>query len=103
MDEWFVYVLAVVLGLIFGSLLNVIISRIPSMTETKLRAEAFELLNIDVPAQSPFNLFVPRSHCPACLTPLSPLHMVPIVSWIFLRGECAYCGAKISARYPLIE
>lgn len=103
MNEWILLTGAGVLGLIFGSLINVIISRVPSMTETKLRAEAFELLNIDAPAQSPFNLFVPRSHCPACQTPLNPLHMVPIVSWIFLRAECAYCGAKISLRYPLIE
>ncbi len=103
MDEWILLTGAGVLGLIFGSLLNVIISRVPSMTETKLRAEAFELLSLDIPDRPPLNLFVPRSHCRACQTPLNPLHMVPIVSWIFLRAKCAYCGAKISARYPLIE
>lgn len=44
-----------------------------------------------------------RSRCPACGHPLGALDLVPVFSWLFLRGKCRYCGTKISARYPLSE
>lgn len=44
-----------------------------------------------------------RSRCTACGHPLGALDLVPIFSWLFLRGKCRYCGTKISARYPLSE
>jgi leader peptidase (prepilin peptidase)/N-methyltransferase len=44
-----------------------------------------------------------RSRCPACHHVLGPLDLVPLFSWLFLRGQCRYCRAPISARYPLIE
>ena len=44
-----------------------------------------------------------RSACPSCHHQLSILDLVPVFSWVFLGGKCRYCGAKISARYPLIE
>ena len=48
-------------------------------------------------------LFRPASACPACRTPIRPWQNVPVVSWLALRGKCAACGARISARYPLVE
>lgn len=45
----------------------------------------------------------PGSHCPACKTPLSPLELIPVVSWLFLRGRCRSCGARIPALYPALE
>lgn len=44
-----------------------------------------------------------RSRCRACAAPIRPLHLVPVASWLALRGRCADCGAGISARHPLIE
>lgn len=44
-----------------------------------------------------------RSHCPQCNHTLGALDLVPLFSWLFLRGRCRYCGAKISWRYPLSE
>lgn len=44
-----------------------------------------------------------RSHCMSCGHVLSPLDLVPLFSWLFLRGKCRYCGKKISFRYPLSE
>ena len=44
-----------------------------------------------------------HSQCPACHHPLSALDLIPIASWIFLRGKCRYCHDKISIQYPLIE
>ena len=44
-----------------------------------------------------------RSRCPACGHTLGASELVPIFSWIFLRGRCKACHAKISVRYPLTE
>lgn len=44
-----------------------------------------------------------RSHCPQCNHTLGALDLVPLFSWLFLRGRCRYCGTKISWRYPLSE
>ena len=45
----------------------------------------------------------PRSACPACGAALGPAELAPIFSFIFLRGRCASCKGRISARYPLVE
>ena len=44
-----------------------------------------------------------RSRCDACGHTLSPRDLVPVFSWLFLRGRCRYCGARIPARCPLTE
>lgn len=44
-----------------------------------------------------------RSHCDACGHVLGPLDLVPVVSWLALKGKCRYCGAKIPARCVLTE
>jgi len=44
-----------------------------------------------------------HSMCPSCKKPLKWKHLVPIFSWIFLRGKCAYCGKKISVHYLMLE
>jgi leader peptidase (prepilin peptidase) / N-methyltransferase len=43
------------------------------------------------------------SHCPACGHELSGRDLVPVVSWLLSRGRCRYCGAGVSAAYPLME
>ena len=72
---------AVALGLFGGSFLNVVIHRVPRG----------------------MNIARPPSHCPACGKQLRFYDNVPIVSYAVLRGRARCCGAKISARYPLIE
>lgn len=44
-----------------------------------------------------------RSHCALCGHPLAPRDLVPLLSWLLLRGRCRYCGAPISPRYPAAE
>lgn len=44
-----------------------------------------------------------RSHCPLCEHPLRVIDLLPVVSWMMSSGKCRYCGAKVSARYVLIE
>lgn len=45
----------------------------------------------------------PRSSCPACRTPLTWKELVPLFSYLFLRGRCRTCGVKISFLYPATE
>lgn len=68
-------------GLLIGSFLNVCIYRIP-----RKESIAFG-----------------RSHCTTCNEPIKAYDLIPVVSFLFLRGKCRNCGSKISARYPLIE
>jgi len=70
-----------VFGLCLGSFLNVIIWRLPREK----------------------SIVFPGSSCPACGSPIHWYDNIPIISYIILRGRCRRCGARISARYPLIE
>lgn len=44
-----------------------------------------------------------RSHCPKCGHTLAAKDLIPLFSWLFLKGKCRYCGESISKRYPLAE
>ncbi|MGZ8340528.1 MAG: prepilin peptidase, partial [Telluria sp.] len=55
------------------------------------------------PAPAAFNLIVPRSRCPHCGHQITASENIPVLSWLWLRGRCSACKARISARYPLIE
>lgn len=79
--EILLYIYIFVFGIIIGSFLNVCIYRIPAR-ETIVKGS---------------------SHCMTCGHRLIWIDLFPIFSWLFLRGKCRYCGAKISKRYPLIE
>nr|WP_041231122.1 prepilin peptidase [Deinococcus peraridilitoris] len=76
-----IVVLGALLGALIGSFSNVLIHRLP-----RRESVAF-----------------PPSHCPNCQHRLSALDLIPLFSWAGLRGRCRYCGARISARYPLVE
>jgi leader peptidase (prepilin peptidase) / N-methyltransferase len=68
-------------GLAVGSFLNVCIDRLPA-------------------GQS---LLRPRSHCDACKTPLATRDLIPVVSYVLLRGRCRHCSTAIPLRIPLVE
>ncbi len=92
-----------VIGLLIGSFLNVVIHRVPIMmqreTDNFIAAERDEAL----PHPQTYNLVVPRSACTSCGHTLSAIENIPLFSWLWLRGRCRHCGAKVSARYPLVE
>lgn len=69
------------IGLCIGSFLNVVIIRTP-------KGESISL---------------PSSHCLTCKHPLKWYHNIPLFSWLFLAGKCAFCKEKISIQYPIIE
>lgn len=75
-------ILSGLIGLCAGSFLNVCIHRIPL-------------------GQTPWN--PPRSYCPSCGAPVRAVHNIPLFSYLFLRGRCADCSARIPPRYPLVE
>ena len=90
-------------GLLVGSFLNVVIHRLPKMLDRGWRTQCAELAGEALPEESPYNLVVPRSQCPACGHPVSALENIPVVSYLVLRGRCSACHVAISARYPLVE
>jgi leader peptidase (prepilin peptidase)/N-methyltransferase len=49
------------------------------------------------------SLIAPRSHCTTCKHQLQPLDLIPVISFFLRRGRCAYCGERLSWRYPLVE
>ena len=68
-------------GICIGSFLNVVILRLP-------RHES---------------LIKRSSHCMTCGAKIRPIDLIPVLSWILLRGKCHSCGEKISVRYPIVE
>ena len=99
-------VIVIVIGLLVGSLLNVVIYRLPVMMEREWRSECKLILDPDSPGEElaePFNLAFPHSHCPSCDAPIRAWQNIPVISYVLLRGQCANCKVSISARYPIIE
>jgi leader peptidase (prepilin peptidase)/N-methyltransferase len=79
--EIMIAIMVFVAGLVFGSFLNVCIYRIPT-GET---------------------IVTGRSHCTTCAQPIKSYDLIPVISYIILKGRCRNCGERISPRYPLIE
>ena len=92
-----------IFSLAIGSFLNVLIHRLPRMMDADWRAQCAELTEASVLTSGPYNLIAPASHCPQCNAPLRIIENIPIASWLVLRGKCAHCAARISARYPIVE
>lgn len=99
------YAFTILFGLVVGSFLNVVIVRLPGMLDLSWKLQCRELLGLEggEPPQERFNLVYPGSHCPHCRSPVKPIHNIPVVSYLWLGGKCAHCGAAIGLRYPLIE
>ena len=79
--NWFWIPVSFVFGLLIGSFLNVV---------------GLRLLTDE-------SIVFPGSHCPHCKTPLSWYENIPVLSYLFLRGQCRHCNTPISLQYPLIE
>ena len=77
----YIFIWVCIVGLCMGSFFNVVI----------LRSLADE------------SIVFPPSKCPKCGNKLKPWHNIPVLSYIFLRGKCAFCKEKISIQYPIIE
>jgi leader peptidase (prepilin peptidase)/N-methyltransferase len=78
---WPGVVFAFAFGLAVGSFVNVVVHRLP-LGESIVK---------------------PRSRCPVCRTPIAAFDNVPLLSYLWLKGRCRHCAARISPRYPAIE
>lgn len=97
------YVLLGILSLCIGSLLNVIIYRLPLMLQAEWKSQCHELLQLPDEPQQTINLFFPRSFCPNCNKTIPFWHNIPILSYCLLRGRCSDCKQNIPIYYPIIE
>ena len=80
-ETYIPYILTFVFGSIIGSFLNVCVYRMPRG----------------------LSVVAPRSACPSCGARLGAAELIPIASYILLRGKCSHCRSRIPPRYPLIE
>jgi leader peptidase (prepilin peptidase)/N-methyltransferase len=90
-------------GLMVGSFLNVVISRLPVMMQREWELQAAEVTGHSIEQIDTFNLSTPRSRCPHCGHAITAIENIPVISYLFLGGKCRGCRAGISVRYPLIE
>lgn len=81
METTLVASVAAILGMIFGSFINVVAYRVPADR----------------------SVIRPPSACPNCAHPIRHRDNIPVISWMLLRGRCRDCDAPISARYPVVE
>ncbi len=79
--EILLYIIFFMYGIVIGSFVNVLIYRLPLHE----------------------NFTTEHSHCMTCGHQLKWYDLVPLFSWIFLRGHCRYCKTKLSVQYPLVE
>jgi leader peptidase (prepilin peptidase)/N-methyltransferase len=74
-------IIALILGAMVGSFLNVCIFRLPKEE----------------------SIIIPGSHCPHCQHPIKFYDNIPLISYLVLGGRCRYCKKSISVQYPLVE
>jgi len=77
----FIGILVFLVGMCIGSFLNVCIYRIPQEK----------------------SVVSPPSSCPGCGEKLKAIDLIPVLSFILLKGKCRNCNARISLQYPLVE
>ena len=91
------------LGLCFGSFLNVVITRLPVMLMRQWRNEALVALEQPAETHPRFNLAYPASLCPSCQHAIAWHDNLPLLGWLKRRGRCANCRTRISPQYPVVE
>lgn len=95
-----------IFSLFVGSLLNVVIYRLPIILKSEWEADCRQYLNLGKEfseKKNHFSLWFPLSHCPNCKNFIKPWCNIPIVSYLLLKGKCFDCKRSISLRYPFIE
>ena len=80
------------LGIVLGSFVNALVWRLHEQSRSKPKVARAEL-----------SILKGRSMCPQCHHTLAAKDLVPVVSWLWLRGRCRYCTTPISPQYPLVE
>lgn len=92
-----IVVILVVVGLCLGSFVNALVWRIHE------QAAASKHPKPDKKQLSRLSIMRGRSMCPHCRHELAAADLVPVLSWLSLKGKCRYCAKPISPQYPLVE
>lgn len=104
-----VILIMVILGLAWGSFVNALTWRLHELAE--LRLKSVKRVKGKQPSKSPkstseaqdLSISTGRSMCPDCRHTLAAKDLIPVISWLMLRGKCRYCKKPISWQYPLVE
>ena len=83
-------IILTVLGLALGSFINAFVWRLYKNSSSKRKSKKYSIIS-------------GRSMCPNCEHELKTIDLIPVFSWLFLRGKCRYCHKAISSQYPLVE
>lgn len=121
-NNWLLLITILLIGLCFGSFLNVVRVRFPTMLTKTWQAQCREFLALTAHIATPTvkakptltsnsiiadlsqeNLFKPRSFCPHCKKQICWRDNIPLISFILLGGKCRNCHTSISWHYPIVE
>ncbi|MCA9327211.1 prepilin peptidase [Candidatus Saccharibacteria bacterium] len=87
-----IFIALFVLGLVLGSFVNALVWRLHEQSRSKKKRSNVRL-----------SVLKGRSMCTQCGHELAAKDLVPVISWLWLRGRCRYCNKLISVQYPLVE
>jgi prepilin signal peptidase PulO-like enzyme (type II secretory pathway) len=96
-----VVVVLLVLGLCLGSFVNALVWRVYEQFKRDNAKPGAH--NKKPPAGRNISILQGRSMCPHCRHELAVRDLIPVLSWLSLRGKCRYCGKPIASQYPLVE
>jgi leader peptidase (prepilin peptidase)/N-methyltransferase len=86
-----------IIGLISGSFITALVWRTYQQNNESVNKKSFKLQGVNL------SITTGRSLCPNCEHQLGTFDLVPLLSWLLLRGKCRYCKKSIPALYPLTE
>ncbi len=101
-----------IIALLFGSFLNVVITRLPNTLKKEWKKQCEDFLADDNLEQQEclhqnnnilHELILPASHCPCCKAKIKPYDNIPLLSYVLLGGKCRSCHTHISLQYPAVE
>ncbi|MBI4811985.1 prepilin peptidase [Candidatus Falkowbacteria bacterium] len=101
-----IYILIFIFGLCIGSFLNAVIFRLEkeeSIIWNNKKKKNLKDIHSPPSSEGRWRGVLARSHCQHCRTTLKWCDLIPVLSFVFLRGKCRYCNKIISLQYPLVE
>lgn len=98
-----IILILVVLGLAWGSFINALVWRLRMQEELTAKDSKPKTKKGSKLSKKDLSILHGRSMCPQCHHALRAVDLLPLVSWLALRGKCRYCKAPISWQYPLVE
>ncbi len=100
-------VVLIVIGLCLGSFVNALVWRLHIQQEmdSKLdkNTKSVNRFLFRFKTDNPYSIINGRSMCPHCHHELAIFDLIPVISWVLLRGKCRYCDKPISWQYPVVE